>query len=72
MPIAAVARPMISSEITSIDLRPARSPKWPKMIPPSGRAAKPTPNVANAASVPIVGSTFGKNRSPKISAAAVP
>jgi hypothetical protein len=72
MPIAAVAMPMINSEITSIDLRPTRSPKWPKMMPPTGRAAKPTPNVANAASVPTVGSAVGKNSSLKISAAAVP
>ena len=71
-PIAAVATPMISSEITSIDLRPTRSPKWPKMMPPSGRATKPTAKVANAASVPAVGSTFGKNSSSKTSAAAVP
>src|SRR6185436_1783380 len=72
MPIAAVARPMIKSEITSMDLRPTRSPKWPNTIPPTGRAAKPTPKVAKAASVPIVGDTLGKNSLSKTSAAAVP
>jgi hypothetical protein len=41
-------------------------------MPPIGRAAKPTPKVANAASVPIVGETLGKNSLSKISAAAVP
>jgi hypothetical protein len=71
-PMAAVARPMMSSDRTSIDLRPMRSPKWPKTMPPSGRAAKPTPKVASAASVPMVGSTFGKNSLSKMSAAAVP
>ena len=35
------ARPIISSETTSIFLRPTRSPKWPKTTPPSGRATKP-------------------------------
>ena len=42
-PMRKVATPMISSDSTSMALRPMRSPKWPKMIPPSGLAAKPTP-----------------------------
>ena len=42
------------------------------MIPPSGRAAKPTPRVANDASVPAIGLAPGKNAWPKYSAAAVP
>ena len=41
-------------------------------MPPIGRAAKPTPNVANAASVPVTGLSLGKNAVPKYSAAAVP
>ena len=41
-PIAKVATPIISSETTSIFLRPTRSPKWPKTTPPSGRATKPS------------------------------
>ena len=31
------------------------------MMPPSGRATKPTPRVANEASVPTIGSPPGKN-----------
>ena len=53
-------------------LRPKRSPKCPKMIPPRGRAANPTPNAANDASVPARGSSDGKNNTPKTSADAVP
>ncbi len=37
--------PMIISVITSMLLRPTRSPKWPKMTPPSGRVTKPTAKV---------------------------
>ena len=48
-PIAAVPTPMITSVQISIVLRPIRSPKWPKMKPPSGRARKPTAKVPNAA-----------------------
>ncbi len=71
-PIRNVATPMIMSEVTSIALRPMRSPKCPKITPPSGRAAKPTANVPKAESVPISGLEPGKNSSPKTSAAAVP
>ena len=42
------------------------------MMPPSGRAANPTPRVANAASVPVIGLELGKNAVPKYKAAAVP
>ena len=41
-PIAKVATPIISSETTSIFLRPTRSPKCPNTTPPSGRATKPS------------------------------
>ena len=41
-PIANVAPPIISREMTSSFLRPIRSPKWPKTRAPIGRAAKPT------------------------------
>ena len=41
-PIAIVEMPIISSETTSIFLRPTRSPKCPKTTPPSGRATKPS------------------------------
>ena len=40
-PMAKVAAPIMSSETTSIFLRPTLSPKWPKTTPPSGRATKP-------------------------------
>ena len=63
---------MIISETTSIFLRPMRSPKWPKMTPPSGRATKPTPNAAKASSVPMKGLASGKNSLGNTSAAAVP
>ena len=36
---------MIMSVITSMFLRPMRSPKWPKITPPSGRVTKPTAKV---------------------------
>ena len=42
------------------------------MMPPKGRATKPTPNVANAISVPAPGTASEKKRSPNTSAAAVP
>ena len=41
-PMRNVAIPMMSSDSTSIDLRPMRSPKCPNTTPPIGRAAKPT------------------------------
>lgn len=53
-------------------LRPKRSPKWPKMIPPRGRAMKPTAKVAKAASVPTAGEASGKNSAPSTRADAVP
>ena len=48
----AVARPIRVSARTSIGLRPRLSPSWPAMIPPTGRARKPTAKVAKAASTP--------------------
>ena len=47
---------MISIVTTSIFLRPIRSPKCPKMKPPSGRVTNPAANVANAIMVPTSGS----------------
>ncbi len=67
-----VAIPINSSVVTSIALRPILSPKWPKNTPPNGLAAKPTPNVAKASSVPMSGSDSGKNSGAKTTAAAVP
>jgi hypothetical protein len=42
------------------------------MAAPTGRAAKPTKNVANDARVPAVGLKLGKNAGPKTTAAVVP
>ncbi len=70
-PTPTVARPITSSDATSIALRPIRSPKCPHSTPPIGRARKPTPSVANAARVPDAGDSVEKNCEPKISAAAV-
>ena len=41
-PIRKVPMPMTMIVIASIALRPTRSPKWPKIAAPSGRARKPT------------------------------
>ena len=41
-------------------------------MPPIGRAANPTPSVANAARVPVIGFSLGKKAVPKYRAAAVP
>jgi hypothetical protein len=41
-PIAKLARPISSSVEISVALRPTRSPQWPKIAAPTGRAAKPT------------------------------
>jgi hypothetical protein len=44
------------ADAMSTDLRPSRSPKWLRMIAPTGRAKKPTPTVPIDKSVPIKGS----------------
>ena len=64
--------PMMSSESTSMVLRPILSPKWPKTSPPMGLATKPTAYVEAAASLPAVSLNSGKNSAGKTSAAAVP
>jgi hypothetical protein len=64
--------PISSSEPTSTGLRPIRSPRYPPTMPPTGRTAKPIPNVANDNRVPDNGSEDGKKTLPKYSAAAVP
>ena len=42
MPMTAEARPITSSVMISVVLRPIRSPQCPKMAAPIGRAANPT------------------------------
>lgn len=63
---------MMSSVQTSVRLRPIRSPKWPKMIAPTGRAKKATANVAKDASTAVLGFAAGKKIVGKTNAAAVP
>ena len=41
-PIRTLAMPISSSVEISVALRPIRSPQWPKIAAPTGRAAKPT------------------------------
>jgi hypothetical protein len=71
-PMMPVEMPMSSVVTMSVSRRPIRSPMLPKMIPPIGRTANPTPNVAKAARVPAPPSLSLKNSSSKTSAAAVP
>jgi len=44
-----------------MDFRPSRSPKWLKIMAPTGRAKKPTPMVLIDMSFPTKGSWVGKN-----------
>ncbi len=71
-PIAAVPTPMISSVSSSIFLRPTRSPKWPKISPPTGRARKPTAKVPKAANCAVGPLSPLKKSLSKTSPAAVP
>ena len=49
-----VAMPIVSSDATSVDLRPNLSPKCPNTIAPTGRATIAAPNTANDESRPAV------------------
>ena len=69
--MAPVERPITRVVMISVSRRPILSPRCPNSIPPNGRATKPTPNVANAISVPEPAAR-SKKRSPNTSAAAVP
>lgn len=55
----------------SIFLRPTRSPKWPKIRPPNGRARYPVAKVPSAKIVPVMRSRLEKKTSLKTRAAAV-
>ena len=46
---------MSSRVATSVNLRPTRSPKWPKIAAPIGRAAKPTNCTPNESRMPVNG-----------------
>ncbi len=71
-PIATVATPIRSRVLTSVLLRPRRSPKWPNRMAPSGRAPKATAKVANDAMLAALSPSAGKKTLGKTSAAAVP
>jgi glycosyltransferase involved in cell wall biosynthesis len=61
-PISVVAARIMTSAATSAALRPCRSPKCPKITPPTGRAKNPTANVlkeAMAVGVPVVSTRHG-------------
>ena len=63
---------MVSSAVTSVALRPIRSPKCPNSSEPTGRAKNASARVASDSSVEVVGSPFGKNSFGKTSTAATP
>ena len=63
---------MMPSVRISMLFRPMRSPKWPKITPPIGRAMKPIANVVYASNVPTVGSNVGKKSLLKTRLANVP
>lgn len=71
-PMASVEKPISSSVVTSVPLRPRRSPKWPNSTDPNGRATKATPNVASASAVPAAAPSSGKKTLLNTRAAAVP
>ena len=71
-PMRRVAMPMISSVTTRVALRPTRSPTWPKMAAPTGRAAKPTNWVAERQQDADERGVAGKKTCGKTKAAAVP
>src|SRR5258705_146248 len=60
-PTAIVEAPMMNIVNTRSFFRPTRSPKWPKIAAPIGRATKPTKNVVNDSIVATNGSEPGKN-----------
>ena len=62
---------MRMSVITSIALRPMRSPKWPARNAPRGRKRKLTPTVANEMIVAACGPAGAKKSWPKTSPAAL-
>jgi len=66
-----VDKPMVDSAITSVVLRPMRSPKWPKSAAPTGRPKNAMPKVASDCRVAVAGLDAGKNSLGKTSTAAV-
>ena len=70
-PMQNVATPIVISETSSIDLRPSRSPKWPKSTAPMMRARYAEAKVRNDKIVPTAGLSSGKKTLSKTSADAV-
>ena len=56
---------MMDSVITSVFLRPTRSPMWAKTMPPIGRIRNASANEASASNWLVTGSSEGKNSLPK-------
>src|ERR1700704_5823432 len=52
--------PMVISAVTSVVLRPTRSPKCPNIAAPMGRATKASANVASDCRVAIAGAPLGQ------------
>ena len=66
-----VAMPMPVTVMMRTSLRPALSARWPKMMPPMGRAMKPTAIVPKEASRAVTLSSEAKKWMLKTMAAAV-
>ena len=71
-PMATVETPMVSSDATSVALRPMRSPKCPNKAEPTGRATKAKPKVASDCKMATLGSEAAKNKCGNTNTAAVP
>jgi hypothetical protein len=66
-----VEMPMVRKAVTSVALRPMRSPKCPNEAGPLGRAKNARAKVANDCSCAVAGSPLGKNSRGNTSTAAV-
>ena len=71
-PIKVDAIPINIKANTNVFFLPTRSPKWPKIIPPIGRAMKPAANVMKDNMSAVVGSTSPKKSFGNTSPAAAP
>jgi hypothetical protein len=67
-----VATPIRVSVMTSVFLRPMRSPMWLKITPPIGRTTKASANDANVSIELTSGSSLGKKCTLKTAVAIVP
>ena len=57
-----VPTPMVIRLTTSVALRPRRSPKWPKISEPSGRATKAMAKVRKLISIATVGLVLSEKK----------